>query len=130
MRTTVHLPDDLAAEARCAGLNVSALVQDAVVEALAAPADPLLRALDALVEGREIGEDLELGPMIELARALARRIDGARGSRSAAAMAATAMASRELRSVLEPLTARGDERARELVASMFAGTGVPSPEWP
>lgn len=35
-RVNVYLPDDLAAEARAAGLNVSSLTQDALRSALAA----------------------------------------------------------------------------------------------
>lgn len=72
-RINVYLPDDLAAAARAAGLNVSGLTQDAVRSALAASdtddwfdAMARLRPLDidpALVRDAVAGakDDLELG---------------------------------------------------------------------
>lgn len=72
-RVNVYLPDELAAGARTAELNVSALTQDAVRQALAARATDAW--LDSLVEikgppvdvravlasVREAKEELELG---------------------------------------------------------------------
>jgi post-segregation antitoxin (ccd killing protein) len=72
-RINVYLPDDLAASARAAGLNVSGLTQDAVRSALAASATDdwfeamaRLSPLDidpALVREAVAGakDDLELG---------------------------------------------------------------------
>jgi post-segregation antitoxin (ccd killing protein) len=60
-RVNVYLPDDLAAEARGAGLNVSALAQDAVREALNA------KRTDSWLDGV-----LELkGPDVDVASVLA-----------------------------------------------------------
>jgi post-segregation antitoxin (ccd killing protein) len=60
-RVNVYLPDDLAGAARGAGLNVSALTQDAVRSALAA------RRTDAWLDGI-----VELnGPQVDVATVLA-----------------------------------------------------------
>ena len=52
-RVNVYLPDDLAAEAKAAGLKVSNLTQEALRSALAA--DRLDHWLDAVVAARPVG---------------------------------------------------------------------------
>jgi post-segregation antitoxin (ccd killing protein) len=54
-RVNVYLPDDLAARARAAGLNVSGLTREAVEAALAA------RRVDAWLEGLGDASPLDIG---------------------------------------------------------------------
>jgi hypothetical protein len=121
VKTTVHVDDDLASRARLEGLNFSALLRSALRERLDVPDSPMLVAVDGLIDYLELGADVELAPSVELARALARKVDQARVSHSAAMTLALATVSKELRSVLEPLSDHGDEETRAFVAGLFDG---------
>jgi hypothetical protein len=83
---------------------------------------PLLAAVDALVEHRGLADDLEVAATVELARSLARKIDQARVSGSAAMLTGVAAATRELRAVLVRLDAdRGDAETQAWLAGLFVG---------
>lgn len=67
-RVNVYLPDDLAAEARAAGLNVSGITQEALRDALAA------RKVDAWLDDVAATRPVRMD-----AAAVAAAIDGAKG---------------------------------------------------
>ena len=137
MKTTVSIPDVLAAQAQASGLNVSATLREALRERLNPEEGPMVAEVGRLWGSLEIetAADRVRG---ELARALARKVGAARWSDSAAMASAAAALSRELCSVLDAIdggSMRYDalsvlqeewRERRAADAARFNGAGPPS----
>lgn len=100
MKTTVSIPDALIAQAQAAGVNVSATCREALRERLGAGDGPIALAVDGLFGSVEIETTVDR-VRGELARALARKVDDARWSDSAAMAMAMASLVRELGQLLD-----------------------------
>ena len=100
MKTTVSIPDALVAQAQAAGLNVSATCREALRERLSPESGPITLAVDGLFGSVEIETTVDR-VRGELAKALARKVDAARWSDSAASAMALASLVRELMQLLD-----------------------------
>ena len=103
MKTTVSIPDGLAAQAQAAGVNVSATLREALRERLSPESGPITLAVDVLFGSVEI-ETMVDRVRGELAKALARKIDASRWSDSAAMAMACASLVRELGQLLDSVS--------------------------
>lgn len=117
MRTTVNIPDELLAQAQEAGLNISATTREALRQRLNSEGEAMLARVEALLGGLD-AMDLADAALGEMARALARKIDAARWSDSAAMAVATPALVRELASLVEGL--RADATRSDAVSDLIA----------